>query len=421
MVAATAATTKGITSNNANGLLVKNFLFSIKSEATKRLYTYCLNRYMRYYHFDNVEDLTSGSSNMEPRIIEANIIQYIVWLSQDQKLSSVSVNVYLAAIIHFYAMNDIVLNRKKINMGEFIRKQKDRAYTTEEIHKLLDFCDERSKALVLLLASTGIRIGSVPGLKLRHLSEIVDYKLYKIVIYEGTKEEYYCFTIPEAATAIDTYLNYRVRLGEKLTDNSPLFREQFDINDQFAIRYPKNMKAIGLTKLLIRNLHRSGVILAEKEIEGMRTGKKRNVIARAHGFRKFATTNLIRAKINPEAREMLLGHSISLTGAYYRPGDDEILQEYVKAIDLLTISDENRLRHELVNEQSKQDAIADMQLQQNAMKDILQSLVQQLAETQDQNTVNALSRSLAQSKILVPKNNNKNQSKTTNDNDDNKE
>jgi hypothetical protein len=147
VAAATAATTKGITSNNANGLLVKNFLFSIKSEATKRLYTYCLNRYMRYYHFDNVEDLFSNSNNnnnnKEPRIIEANIIQYIVWLSQDQKLSSVSVNVYLAAIIHFYAMNDIVLNRKKINMylGEFIRKQKDRAYTTEEIHKLLDFCD----------------------------------------------------------------------------------------------------------------------------------------------------------------------------------------------------------------------------------------------------------------------------------------
>jgi integrase len=243
-------------------------------------------------------------------------------------------------------MNDIVLNRKKINMylGEFIRKQKDRAYTTEEIHKLLDFCDERSKALVLLLASTGVRIGSVPGLKLKHLSKIVEYQLYKIVIYEGTKEEYYCFTTPEAATAIDTYLNYRTRLGEKLTDNSPLFREQFDINDQFAIRYPKNMKAIGLTKLLIRNLHRSGVILAEKEIEGTRTGKKRNVVARAHGFRKFATTNLIRAKINPEAREMLLGHSISLTGAYYRPGDDEILREYVKAVDLLTINDENRLR-----------------------------------------------------------------------------
>jgi hypothetical protein len=35
------------------------------------------------------------------------------------------------------------------------------------------------------------------------------------------KEEYYCFTIPECATAIDTYLDFRIRLGEKLTDDSP--------------------------------------------------------------------------------------------------------------------------------------------------------------------------------------------------------
>jgi hypothetical protein len=92
-----------------------------------------------------------------------------------------------------------------------------------------------------------------------------------------------------------------------------------------------------------------------------------------------------------------------LTGAYYRPGDDEILREYVKAIDLLTINDENRLRHELVKEQSKQDAIADMQLQQNALKEMMVKLVNTLAEAQDQDTVNALSRSLAASGILKPK------------------
>jgi hypothetical protein len=146
----------------------------------------------------------------------------------------------------------------------------------------------------------------------------------------------------------------------------------------------------------------------------MRTGKKRNVIARAHGFRKFATTNLIRAKINPEAREMLLGHSISLTGAYYRPGDDEILSEYVKAVDLLTINDENRLRHELVLEQSKRVARTDMQLQQNALKEMMIKLVNTLSEAQDQNTVNALSRSLAASGILKPKQEDKDKDKRKN-------
>jgi hypothetical protein len=97
-----------------------------------------------------------------------------------------------------------------------------------------------------------------------------------------------------------------------------------------------------------------------KETERMKHGQKRNPIARAHGFRKFATTNMVRAKVSAEAREMLLGHSIGLNKAYYRPGEDEILQEYLKAVDLLTINEENRLKTEnikLKNETSKIDQL----------------------------------------------------------------
>lgn len=328
--------------------LYSNFINSIKSEATKQIYTYCLNRYMQYYHFDKIDQLVKEPQESH-KIIEANIIQYIVWLKQDQKLSSVSIELYLSAVMHFYSMNDVVLNRKKIGryIGEQVRKQKDRAYSTEEIHRLLEFCDERSKALVLLLASTGVRIGAISDLQLRHLRKISEYNnnnLYHVTIYEGTKEEYYCFTTPEAAAAIDVYLDYRRRYGEKLEVNSPLFREQFDVDDLFSIKYPKTMKTRGLTRLLVSQLNRSGVMPANKETEDTRRGKKRNVVARAHGFRKFVTTNMVRAKLNPEAREMLLGHSIGLNKAYYRPGEDEVLSEYLKAVDLLTIKEENRLK-----------------------------------------------------------------------------
>jgi hypothetical protein len=56
---------------------------------------------------------------------------------------------------------------------------------------------------------------------------------------------------------------------------------------------------------------------------------------------------MVRAKVSAEAREMLLGHSIGLNQAYYRPDESEILQEYLKAIDLLTINEENRLRRKV--------------------------------------------------------------------------
>jgi hypothetical protein len=33
-----------------------NFVNSIRTEATKRLYIFALNKYMRHYHFDVVEE-----------------------------------------------------------------------------------------------------------------------------------------------------------------------------------------------------------------------------------------------------------------------------------------------------------------------------------------------------------------------------
>ena len=44
---------------------------------------------------------------------------------------------------------------------------------------------------------------------------------------------------------------------------------------------------------------------------------------------------------------MLLGHNIGLTGVYWKPEEQEILNEYMKAIPLLTISNEERLKFKL--------------------------------------------------------------------------
>lgn len=251
---------------------------------------------MKYQNYDNnIENLLN---NKDPKVIESDIIRYIVWLKNDQKLSGVSVSQYITAIIHFYSMNDITLNRKKIGryMGDYVRPNKDRAYSYKEILKLLEFCDERAKALVLLLSSTGIRIGAIPSLAISHLQKIEEYNLYKVIIYEGTKEEYFTFCTPEAAAAIDTYLDYRQRAGEKLADNAPLIRQQFDSLD---VRRPKPMTVKGLSKLLEDKLLRAGVTTRTNETETTKKGQKRNVVARAHGFRKFVETNMVRIVVRP--------------------------------------------------------------------------------------------------------------------------
>lgn len=59
---------------------------------------------------------------------------------------------------------------------------------------------------------------------------------------------------------------------------------------------------------------------------------------------------------SPEAREMLVGHYIGLNKAYYRPGEDELLAEYIKFIDLPTINEENKLR-EIKSQKEKEDEL----------------------------------------------------------------
>jgi hypothetical protein len=67
----------------------------------------------------------------------------------------------------------------------------------------------------------------------------------------------------------------------------------------------------------------------------------------AHGFRKFFTTQLVNSKVNAEIREMSLGHKIGLASCYYRPSVEEMLAEYEKAIDNLTIDPSKRLQRKV--------------------------------------------------------------------------
>jgi hypothetical protein len=83
--------------------------------------------------------------------------------------------------------------------------------------------------------------------------------------------------------------------------------------------------------------------------------KMRKQVAANHGFRKFCHTTMTNAKINPEIREMLLGHSIGLSNSYYRPTVEEMLNEYQKVVNELTIDPSNRLQKKVEELKEKDD------------------------------------------------------------------
>jgi len=328
---------------------VQLFLKSCRSAETRAVYETIFQKYMDFVGVD----LFCGNN---PRLIEDKIIEFLLHLRETK--SSGAIHNYICAIKSFYKINDVALNVHKISkfLPEPTRVNKDRGYNHQEISKLLELTDERMRVLILLMASSGIRIGAVPFIKLRHLQDM------KLTIYENSNEEYVTFITPECKKSIDFYLDMRSRYGETLNDNSYLIREQFDIRDKFSIKNPKQVNQKTLQWKLRLLTVKSGL---RKSIEGTR-----HEIKISHGFRKFFTTQLTNLKINPEIREMLLGHKIGLASAYYRPTEQEMYAEYEKAIDSLTINEENRLRKKveiLTMEKSRLDRIEEKMLKMEQM------------------------------------------------------
>ena len=319
-------------------LAYRNFVQSLRSAATKKDYLASLSYYMTYLKVDDYEALIT-----EPALIQSHIIDYLIFLREERKLAPNSIKSYLAGVKRFYDMNDITINWKRVWMyqGEAYKVVDDTAYTAEQIKLLVDNADMRDKAIILLLASTGVRGGSIPKLQLKDLTPIDN--LYKIRVYKHTHEQYYCFCTPECRGVLEAYLDYRKRAGERFNDQTPLIRRRF--NPQSDVSVPRQIGFSGIASVVSHLLNKTGVRPSIPNTEGQHP--KHTNLPMIHGFRKFFVTQCIRAKLEFGARETLTGHRKGLDSHYDRRDEGEILAEYTKAINFLTIDPANRLQHEV--------------------------------------------------------------------------
>jgi integrase len=321
------------------GTAFRNFSQSLRSAATKKDYIASLSYYMAYLKVDDYEALIS-----EPALIQSHIIDYLIFLREERKLSPNTIRTYVASVKRFYDMNDVSLNWRRIFMyqGEHYKVVDDTAYSSEQIKILLDNSDMRDKAIILLLASSGMRGGALPKLKLKDLTEVEN--LYKVRVYKHTHEQYYTFTTPECRQAITLYLEYRKRHGERITQESPLFRWRFNPNKHPELKV-RPITFSSIASMMCKLLNKTGV----RPTVPLKEGKhpEHTNLPMIHSFRKFFVTQCIRAKLEFGARESLTGHRKGLDSHYDRRDEGEILQEYSKAINFLTIDPANRLQHEV--------------------------------------------------------------------------
>ena len=138
---------------------------------------------------------------------------------------------------------------------------------------------------------------------------------------------------PEASIALQNYLNEREFDGERLTKESPLFRQSY----QLGIQKAKFCHRSSLEWIIDRVVHNCG-------LRTIKDGKRKN-IQLAHGFRKrFNTILKTTPGMNNNLAEKMMGHSVTipLDNAYLDASIEMMFEEFKKAIPFLTISDEER-------------------------------------------------------------------------------
>jgi len=217
------------------------------------------------------------------------------------------------------------------------------AYTNEDITKMLSSTFKpRTKAIIHLIASTGIRPGAFddPALQMKHLQKIEDCQSIKI--YDGSKEQYFAFLTPETVEAFNDYFESRKLNGEKLGPESYIFHT-------YNTKTKKNeyLSSGGVTGILKRLIKKAG-------ISRIRINHKTYDKAIVYGFRKrFNTILKLNNEINSNIVEKLLGHRNGLDGHYFTPTREESFKEFKKAIPELTINPAKRQEAEIESQQKK--------------------------------------------------------------------
>jgi integrase/recombinase XerD len=303
------------------------FEAGIKSPYTKKNYRTSLDQFLQYTKITEYDALVTLRDSALQEMLE----DYLFYLKR--RMSPNSLPPKFAALQLFFSMNDKTLNFKKIKkmFPEKTKKSGFEAWATKDIQKMLLVCNtKRQRAIILFLSSTGVRLGVLPDLRMKHIkTKEESYK--KVIVYEGTNEEYVTFLTPEASRALDEYLDERRKDGEVISEASYVFRKRY----QLGIGKPQNMSAGSIADIISRIIRNSGVI-REKN------GKRFNIQIN-HGFRKRYNTILkLISDVNPNIAEKLLGHKNGLDGVYFVPTEEELFVEFKKSIPELTVNDSER-------------------------------------------------------------------------------
>jgi hypothetical protein len=146
-------------------------------------------------------------------------------------------------------------------------------------------------------------------------------------------------------------MDFRASFGEEITGQSWILTNIWQkVKPRYSHRiglakYPKQFKSTGIKTLVGRALQIQGI----RPKLNLRNGEKNHDWKILHGFRKFFKTQTERVMKSLNV-EILISHDIGLADSYYKPSEQELLEDYIRSVDLLTIQNDKSKVEKQVNE-----------------------------------------------------------------------
>ncbi|MCV0431830.1 site-specific integrase [Nitrosopumilus sp.] len=303
------------------------FYESLKTEATKKAYKIGLEKFFEYAH----EDYDS-IIKLESKKIKEIIKEYVIHKKDLTRKTGIpspnSYNAMMTPIQSFLEMNEIEFSWKTIKSlyPPKIPTANQLPYTDDDIRDLLGATTSlRNKAFIHFLASTGVRVGATPDIRIEDVKEIEEGAV--VTIYRDTTEEYRTCLTPEAYTCLKKYLEQRI---EREPD-SVLFTRK------------NNLTPLTSTSAqdIVRNVRRQAKLSIDNGRKS-RKGKSQN-----HAFRKRFEITLASCDLQQRFIDYMQGHFSGNSKAYFNGvSDEQLYTQFKRAIPSLTLDKSEKIEAE---------------------------------------------------------------------------
>ncbi len=285
-----------------------------RSDNTEKTYLKGLTCFIKTMNIQNLDEFVAKAKSSE---INADDVhrEFVINLA-NKNLAPKTVGAWAASVRKFLLSNGIELKRS--TQIKIYNIHEDTLPAKEDLRKVLSNCTLRAKTIILLLASSGLRVGELRNLKLSDIDITSDPSIIRIKgLTAKERKSRITFFSTEAKQTLQTYLDHRKTNGHQMTEEAFLFTTK----DGSQMSY-QNLQFI------LNNVFKK---VSKKE--GKRYG------LHAHSLRKFFKTQLISAGVPGPIVDKLTGHARYLSQEYELYTDDQLKEWYskgMKNLDLLS-------------------------------------------------------------------------------------